>query len=59
MPCMPTWESCEPLIATIRQSLEKIWVNKFMPISDTAGAPRPGPWPRAVVPQATGAEAIP
>jgi hypothetical protein len=34
MPCMPTWESCEPLIATIRQSLEKIWVNKFMPISE-------------------------
>lgn len=34
MPCMPTWESCEPLIATIKQSLDKIWANKFMPIDE-------------------------
>lgn len=34
MPCMPTWESCEPLIDTIKQSLNRIWANKFMLIDE-------------------------
>lgn len=34
MRCMPDWETCKPLVASIRENLELIWTSKFMTMTE-------------------------
>ena len=34
MRCMRNWESCEPLILSVRENLKAIWANQFMSLDE-------------------------